>query len=136
MLRILRLVTAGESHGSGLTALLDGIPAGLSIDTKVLDRDLERRQQGYGRGGRMKIESDHAQILAGVRHGRTLGGPIAILVANRDAANWKQVMAVGPVPPGDEAARALTRPRPGHADLAGALKYDTHDARDILERAS
>src|SRR5262245_21650339 len=136
MLRVLRCVTAGESHGAGLTALLDGIPAGLAIDTAVLDRDLARRQQGYGRGGRMKIESDHAQILGGVRHGRTLGGPIAILVANRDAANWKQVMAVGPVAPGDEAARALTRPRPGHADLAGALKYDTHDARDILERAS
>jgi len=136
MLRVLRFQTAGESHGEGLTAILDGMPAGLPIDAAAIDRDLTRRQGGYGRGGRMKIESDQVRILGGVRHGRTLGGPIALHIANRDAPNWKKVMAVGPVPAGDEAAKALTRPRPGHADLAGALKYDTHDARDILERAS
>lgn len=136
MLRVLRFQSAGESHGEGLTAILDGLPAGLPIDAAGIDRDLVRRQAGYGRGGRMKIEADAIRILGGVRHGRTLGGPIALHIANRDAPNWKKVMAVGPVPAADEAARALTRPRPGHADLAGALKYDTHDARDILERAS
>jgi chorismate synthase len=136
MLRILRLLTAGESHGQGLVALLDGIPSGLPILAEAIDRDLMRRQQGYGRGGRMKIEQDRAQILSGIRHGRTLGGPIALMIANQDWANWDKVMATGPVDPAAAADRALTRPRPGHADLAGALKHGTHDARNILERAS
>ena len=136
MLRVLRFLTAGESHGQGLVAILDGIPSGLAILAEAIDRDLARRQQGYGRGGRMKIEQDRATILSGVRHGHTLGGPIALLVDNRDWANWEKVMATAPVDPSDAGHRALTRPRPGHADLAGALKHGTHDARDILERAS
>jgi chorismate synthase len=136
MLRILRLLTAGESHGRGLVALLDGIPSGLPILAEAIDRDLARRQHGYGRGGRMKIEQDRAEILSGVRHGRTIGGPIAILVANRDWANWEKVMSIAPIDPAEAGDRSVTRPRPGHADLAGALKHGTHDARDILERAS
>jgi len=136
MLRILRLLTAGESHGQALVAILEGMPAGLPILAEAIDRDLVRRQHGYGRGGRMKIEQDRAQILSGIRHGRTLGGPIAILIANRDWANWDKVMATGPADPAEAGHRALTRPRPGHADLAGALKHGTHDARDVLERAS
>jgi chorismate synthase len=136
MLRVLRLLTAGESHGQGLVAILDGIPSGLPILAEAIDRDLARRQQGYGRGGRMKIEHDRVTILSGVRHGGTLGGPIALSIANRDWANWEKVMATGPVEPAEAGQKALTRPRPGHADLAGALKHGTHDARDILERAS
>src|SRR5262245_28350920 len=120
MLRVLRLLTAGESHGQGLVAILDGIPSGLPILAEAIDRDLARRQQGYGRGGRMKIEQDRVQIQSGVRHGRTLGGPIALLVANRDWPNWEKVMAVGPVDEATAGERALTRPRPGHADLSGA----------------
>jgi len=136
MLRILRLLTAGESHGQGLVAILEGIPSGLPVLAESIDKDLLRRQHGHGRGGRMKIEQDRAQILSGIRHGRTIGGPIALLIANRDWANWDKVMATGPVDAAETGLRALTRPRPGHADLAGALKHDTHDARDILERAS
>ena len=133
MLRRLRLLTAGESHGPGLVALLEGIPAGLSIDADRVAAALARRQRGYGRGGRMKIEHDHADFRAGVRGGRTLGSPIAILVDNRDHQSWRDRM--GP----DSFTRPpepLTRPRPGHADLAGGLKADTHDLRDVLERAS
>ena len=129
--------TAGESHGKGLIVIIEGVPAGLNIDPMSIDHQLWRRQQGYGRGGRMKIEQDQAEILSGVRHGKALGSPIAILIRNRDYENWQDVMSVEPREIADEKrARKLTRPRPGHADLAGGLKYDTHDLRDILERAS
>src|SRR5262249_10252380 len=128
--------TAGESHGRALIATIEGLPAGLAISTDFIDHELWRRQQGYGRGGRMKIESDTVQILAGVRHGETLGSPIAIMVENRDFKNWQEVMAVDKrdVPPDRD--RKVIRPRPGHADLVGGLKYDRRDLRDILERAS
>ncbi len=132
----IRFLTAGESHGPALMAILEGIPAGLPLLAADIDRELARRQHGYGRGGRMKIEQDRVEILSGVRHGRTLGSPIGMRIANRDWENWRTAMAIEPVE-GDAAARKqVTRPRPGHADLAGALKYGTHDARDILERAS
>jgi chorismate synthase len=129
-------ITAGESHGRALVAIIEGLPAGLAIDTEFINHELWRRQQGYGRGGRMKIESDIIQIISGVRHGETLGSPVAILIENRDFKNWEEVMASEKyeIPP--ERARRVTRPRPGHADLAGGLKYDRHDLRDILERAS
>jgi chorismate synthase len=133
---MLRFLTAGESHGPALLATLDGIPAGLELTTADIDPDLRRRQQGYGRGGRMKIERDQVEILGGVRHGRTIGSPIALRVANRDWENWQEAMAVGPVAIDDAAKKRLTRPRPGHADLAGSLKHNADDARDILERAS
>jgi chorismate synthase len=130
-------ITAGESHGKCLVAIIEGLPAGLPIDPAFINRELWRRQQGYGRGGRMKIESDEAEVLSGVRHGKTLGSPISLLIRNRDFENWQDVMAVEPREFADEKrARKLTRPRPGHTDLAGGLKYDTHDLRDILERAS
>jgi chorismate synthase len=129
--------TAGESHGKGLVAIIEGLPAGLSIDIAFINRELWRRQQGYGRGGRMKIESDTAEIISGVRHGKTLGSPVALLIRNLDFENWQDVMDVEPRQfADDKRARRLTRPRPGHTDLAGGLKYDTHDLRDILERAS
>lgn len=129
--------TAGESHGKGLVAIIEGLPAGLPINVSTINHELWRRQQGYGRGGRMKIESDEIEILSGVRHGKTLGSPISFLIRNRDFENWQDVMAVEPREFADEKrARRLTRPRPGHTDLAGGLKYDTHDLRDILERAS
>ena len=129
----LRWSTSGESHGPELVAILEGIPAGLPLVGVDVDGDLARRQRGYGRGGRMKIETDHAQLVAGVRGGETLGSPIALVIANRDHANWAGRMGPDPFPAPPE---ALTRPRPGHADLAGGLKYDRHDLRDILERAS
>ncbi|HEX5732312.1 MAG TPA: chorismate synthase [Blastocatellia bacterium] len=130
-------ITAGESHGKALVAIIEGLPAGLQIDIAFINRELWRRQQGYGRGGRMKIESDEAEIISGVRHGRTLGSPIALVIRNRDFENWQDVMNVEPREfTDDKRARRLTRPRPGHTDLAGGLKYDTHDLRDILERAS
>ena len=129
--------TAGESHGKGLVAIIEGLPAGLAVDVAFVNRELWRRQQGYGRGGRMKIESDEVEILSGVRHGKTLGSPISILIRNRDFENWQDVMNVEPREFAEEKrARRVTRPRPGHTDLAGGLKYDTHDLRDILERAS
>jgi chorismate synthase len=129
--------TAGESHGKGLVAIIEGLPAGVSVDLSFINRELWRRQQGYGRGGRMKIESDEAEILSGVRHGKTLGSPVALLIRNRDFENWQDVMNVEARQFTDEKrARRVTRPRPGHTDLAGGLKYDTHDLRDILERAS
>lgn len=128
--------TAGESHGRALVATIEGLPAGLSIDQDFINHELWRRQQGYGRGGRMKIETDTIQILTGVRHGETLGSPIAILVENRDFKNWQGVMAAEkPEQPLDRDRRVI-RPRPGHADLVGGLKYDRKDLRDILERAS
>lgn len=132
----LRLLTAGESHGPRLTAILEGIPAGLRIDPAFVDRELARRQHGYGRGGRMKIESDHASFEGGVRDGITLGSPVAIGIANRDFANWTGVMSPFDNDPAASAERRLTRPRPGHADLAGGMKYGSKDLRDVLERAS
>jgi chorismate synthase len=132
----LRFTTAGESHGRGLVAILEGIPAGLRVTSAQVDADLARRMAGYGRGGRMRIEADRVEWLGGVRAGETIGAPIAMLIANRDWENWRDVMAPEADPPGAERRRAVTRPRPGHADLAGALKYDRQDARDVLERAS
>ena len=130
-------ITAGESHGKGLVAVIDGLPAGLPVEAAFLNHELWRRQQGYGRGGRMKIERDEAEILSGVRHGKTLGTPVALLIRNRDFENWTEVMNAEPRDFADEKrARRVTRPRPGHTDLAGGLKYDTHDLRDVLERAS
>ena len=132
----LRFLTAGESHGPALTAIVEGLPAGVPVERSSIDRELRRRMGGYGRGGRMAIEADAVEILGGVRHGRTLGAPVSLLIRNRDHANWAGVMATEGSPPPAAAERAVTRPRPGHADLAGALKYGTHDARDVLERAS
>jgi len=131
-----RFTTAGESHGRGLVAILEGIPAGLPVTTERINAELKRRMGGYGRGARMKIESDQIEWLAGVRAGETLGSPIAMLVWNRDWEHWQDVMAPEADAPGAERRRQVTRPRPGHADLAGVLKYDRQDARDILERAS
>src|SRR6187431_1909596 len=128
-----RFTTAGESHGPGLVAIVEGLPAGLELDRTALDRDMARRQLGHGRGGRMKIESDTVEIRAGVRHGRTLGSPIAILVANRDYANWEERMNPWPV---DAEVDEVHLPRPGHADLAGIQKYGFTDVRNVLERAS
>jgi chorismate synthase len=133
---MLRFLTAGESHGPGLTVIVDGLPAGVTVDRAAIDSDLRRRQGGYGRGGRMKIETDTIEILSGVRHGRTLGSPITLLLRNRDHENWKDVMSPDPQPPEAKRRRALKHPRPGHADLAGALKYLTDDLRNVLERAS
>jgi chorismate synthase len=129
--------TAGESHGKGLIAIIEGLPAGLTVDPAFINHELWRRQQGYGRGGRMKIEQDEVEIFSGVRHGKTLGSPVSLLIRNRDFENWVDVMNVEPRDFTDEKrARRVSRPRPGHTDLAGGLKYDTHDLRDILERAS
>jgi len=132
----LRFSTAGESHGKALVALVEGLPAGLPVSAEWVDRDLLRRMQGYGRGARMKIEQDRVEWLSGVRAGETLGSPVAMLIPNRDWANWEDVMAHEAAEPGELRRRRVTRPRPGHADLAGVLKYDRVDARDILERAS
>src|SRR3989440_684699 len=129
----LRLTTAGESHGPGLTCIIEGLPAGLELDREALDRDLARRRLGHGRGGRMKIERDKMQGTGGVRHGRTLGGPIALQVVNRDYANWEERMNPWPV---QDAVAEVHLPRPGHADLVGTQKYGLTDVRDILERAS
>jgi chorismate synthase len=131
---MLRFSTAGESHGESLVALISGLPAGIPVDQTFLDHELWRRQQGYGRGGRMRIERDTAHILSGVRHGHTIGSPIAITLANRDWKNWEDILPVGEGDP--EKHKAVASPRPGHADLAGALKYNFPDARYILERAS
>jgi chorismate synthase len=128
-----RFTTAGESHGPGLVAIVEGMPAGLSLDREQLDRDMARRQLGHGRGGRMKIETDSIEIRSGVRHGRTLGSPIAVLVANRDYANWEERMNPWPVEAGVDEVHL---PRPGHADLVGAQKYGHSDIRNVLERAS
>src|SRR2546425_4458964 len=129
----LRFTTAGESHGPGLVAVLEGLPAGLELTPGDVDRDLARRQLGHGRGGRMKIESDRATVWAGIRHGRTLGSPVAILIDNRDHANWADRMSPWPV---EEEIDEVHLPRPGHADLAGVLKYGHTDVRNVLERAS
>src|SRR5438045_5282936 len=129
----LRLTTAGESHGPGLTCIIEGLPAGLTLERDAIDRDLARRQLGHGRGGRMKIEKDRAEVTGGVRHGRTLGGPIALQVVNRDYANWEERMNPWPV---EAEAAEVHLPRPGHADLVGTQKYGLSDVRDVLERAS
>ncbi len=129
---MLRFMTAGESHGPCLTAILEGLPAGLKIDLEAINRDLARRQQGYGRGGRMKIEKDKVEIVSGVRFGETLGGPVTLQVVNKDFANWTDRMAVF----GEPAGPKVTAARPGHADLTGVKKYDRKDVRDILERSS
>ena len=131
---MLRFETAGESHGECLVATLNGLPAGIPISLEAVNRELWRRQQGYGRGGRMKIETDRAEIVAGVRHSRTIGSPVAILIRNQDWQNWTEALPVEEG--GEDKRKTVTRPRPGHADLAGAIKYDFHDARYILERAS
>src|SRR5271163_4024158 len=131
---MLRFSTAGESHGESLIALISGLPAGVEVDQEFIDHELWRRQRGYGRGGRMRIESDTAHILSGVRHGKTIGAPIAIEIENRDWKNWTEVLPVGAGDPAKH--KAVASPRPGHADLAGALKYNFPDARYVLERAS
>ena len=136
---MVRFLTAGESHGRALVVILEGIPAGLPVDIDRITRDLKRRQGGYGRGRRMAIESDRADVISGVRAGQTIGGPIAMLIENRDWANWQRTMYTGPEPAANAtgANRApVTKPRPGHADLAGVAKYAREDVRDILERAS
>ncbi len=130
-----RFTTAGESHGKGLVAVIEGIPAGLPITAAQVDHELQRRMQGYGRGARMKIEADRIEWLAGVRAGETIGSPIAMLIHNRDWANWEEIMAAEGSP-GEDRRRRVVRPRPGHADLVGVLKYARRDARDVLERAS
>jgi chorismate synthase len=128
-----RFLTAGESHGRGLVVIIEGVPAGLALDEEYIARDLARRQGGYGRGARMEIERDRAEILSGVRHGLTMGSPISLVIWNRDWENWKQVMSISPA---EQEIEPLTRLRPGHADLAGAMKYGLDDVRPILERAS
>ena len=132
----LRFTTAGESHGPAVVSILEGMPAGLPLLAADIDHDLARRQMGYGRGRRMQIENDQVELLSGVRAGETIGSPIAMLIRNRDWTNWQDVMDPAPRETDPERRRAVTRPRPGHADLAGMLKYDRDDARDILERAS
>src|SRR6187431_3783886 len=136
---MLRFLTAGESHGQALVVTVDGLPAGLALDIDALNHQLKRRQGGYGRGRRMQIESDRAEIWSGVRHGRSTGAPIALLIRNRDWVNWQQTMYVEhEMPEGATGSNRpdVTRPRPGHADLAGAIKYGHTDVRDVLERAS
>jgi chorismate synthase len=132
---MIRFLTAGESHGKCLIGILEGLPAGLAIDIQYVNSQLRKRQLGYGRGGRMKIESDAIEILSGVRQGKTLGSPISFSIPNKDWEHWKIPMSVEPAPDASD-LRAISRPRPGHADLAGALKFQTYDVRDVLERAS
>jgi chorismate synthase len=133
---MLRFFTAGESHGQALITWISGLPAGVSVDLAFVDRELHRRQLGFGRGGRQRIEKDRADVLAGVRHGHTIGAPIAIRIENRDWPNWEKSLPVEDVEGVDDQKKSLTAPRPGHADLAGGLKFNMHDARYILERAS
>ena len=134
--RMLRFETAGESHGECLVATLVGLPAGVPVSIEAINRELWRRQQGYGRGGRMKIETDRARVVSGVRHSQTIGSPIAILLENKDWENWNEALPVEDIDGAEDKKKPLTRPRPGHADLAGAIKYNFQDARYILERAS
>lgn len=133
---MLRFVTAGESHGQALVAWISGLPAGVPVDLAFIARELHRRQLGYGRGGRQRIEKDQADILAGVRHGKTIGAPIALRIENRDWKNWEHALPVEDAAGAEDAQRRLTAPRPGHADLPGAQKFNFHDARYVLERAS
>src|SRR5690349_1151130 len=134
----LELATAGESHGPALVAVVSGLPAGLMLDKAAIDEDLRRRQQGYGRSPRQQIERDEVEVLAGLRHGRTLGTPLALVVRNRDHKNWERGMSPWPAvgEPFGKGTKEVTLPRPGHADLAGAMKYGSSDVRDVLERAS
>ena len=131
-----RFTTAGESHGKALVAIVEGLPSGLPINLDKINHELWRRQQGYGRGARMKIEQDRVDILSGIRHGQTLGSPIALMIENKDWENWQEVMATEATDIAPEKSRRVKRPRPGHADLAGGLKYDARDLRNVLERAS
>jgi chorismate synthase len=135
---MLRFSTAGESHGEALVAMVSGLPAGVPVEQEFLDREMARRQKGYGRGGRMRIEQDHAHILSGVRHGKTIGSPVAMTIANKDWKNWEEILPVFVGEGAGDAAKhkAVASPRPGHADLAGSLKYDFPDARYVLERSS
>jgi chorismate synthase len=133
---VLRFLTAGESHGPALTVIVDGLPAGVPVDRAAIDHDLRRRQGGYGRGGRMKIETDRVVVQGGVRHGKTLGSPVSLLIGNQDHESWRDVMSPDPQPDEARERRRLRFPRPGHADLAGALKFGTTDLRNVLERAS
>ncbi len=131
-----KFTTAGESHGKALISIIEGLPAGLEIDVEKVNHELWRRQQGYGRGGRMKIESDKIEILSGVRHGKTLGSPISLMIVNKDFVHWEDIMASEKTEVNPNRTRVVTRPRPGHADLAGGQKFGSRDLRDILERAS
>ena len=133
MLIKLKYLTAGESHGKGLLGIIDGLPAGITIDEQYIARDLFRRQQGHGRGGRMKIEKDHAEIYSGIRHGISLGSPIGLLLPNKDWKNWTKKMSIEPI---EDDVKKITLPRPGHADLAGIKKFQSDDIRNILERSS
>src|SRR5713226_9661854 len=133
---MLRFVTSGESHGQALVAWISGLPCDLPVDLEFINGELHRRQLGYGRGGRQKIEKDRVEALAGIRHGQTIGAPVALRIENRDWPNWEKALPVEDVAGAEEAQRPLTAPRPGHADLAGALKFNLHDARYVLERAS
>lgn len=132
----MRYITAGESHGPQLTAIIEGLPAGLPLTAEDIDIELARRQTGYGRGGRMKIEKDRVQILSGVRHGKTIGAPVTLVVENRDWKNWTTIMSAADVPATEKDVRKVTRPRPGHADLVGGMKYHHRDLRNVLERSS
>src|SRR2546427_10644116 len=133
---MLRFTTDGESHGRALVAIVEGLPAGMPVNVEQIDHELKRRQWGYGRGGRMKIEQDQVDILSGVRHGLTLGSPLALMIENKDWANWTEVMAVAPREIAPEKSRRLKRPRPGHADLAGGVQYEVRDVRSVLEEAT
>ena len=132
----LRYLTAGETHGPQLTAIIEGLPSNLTLDFEELNFQLQRRQKGYGRGRRMQIEKDTAQIVGGVRHGYTTGAPVALVVENKDWTHWKNIMNIEPIPGSDEEKRRVNRPRPGHADLNGGLKYNHTDLRNVLERSS
>lgn len=132
----MRYLTAGESHGPNLTAIIEGVPAGLTLSIEAINQELARRQGGYGRGGRMKIEKDQVTITSGIRHGKTLGSPITMTVTNKDWKNWQTVMSVTPVSEKEENLRRVSKPRPGHADLVGGMKYQHHDLRNVLERSS
>ena len=133
MLARIKYLTAGESHGKGLLGIIDGLPAGLAINEQFIAEELFRRQQGHGRGGRMKIEQDHAEIYSGVRHGTSLGAPIGLILPNKDWKNWTKKMSIGPI---NDEIKKITLPRPGHADLAGIQKFQSDDIRNILERSS
>ena len=132
----MRFLTAGESHGPELTAIIEGLPAGMPLDVEMINKDLKRRQVGYGRGGRMKIEQDQVRITSGLRHGKTLGSPLTLVIENKDWKNWQSVMGIDPVTEKEKAKRQVTRPRPGHADLVGGVKYNHRDLRNVLERSS